>query len=69
MMTGTVKWFNPQKGYGFITSDDGPDYFVHRSAIRNDGLQALVEGQRVEFQITQGQGVSAQAAQVRPQHV
>ncbi len=52
---GTVKWFNPDKGYGFIASDDGRDVFVHFSAIQTDGgFRSLEEGQRVEFDLTQG---------------
>ena len=53
--TGTVKWFNPEKGYGFITRDDGPDLFVHHSAIQGTGFKTLNEGERVEFDIVQGQ--------------
>jgi cold shock protein len=52
-MTGTVKWFNGAKGYGFITREGGPDVFVHFSAIRGDGFRNLEEGQRVEFTIEQ----------------
>jgi CspA family cold shock protein len=52
-MTGTVKWFNGAKGYGFITREGGPDVFVHFSAIRGDGFKNLEEGQRVEFTIEQ----------------
>lgn len=51
---GTVKWFNATKGYGFLTSYDGRDVFVHYSAIQGDGFKTLDEGQRVSFQITQG---------------
>ncbi|HOU32210.1 MAG TPA: cold-shock protein [Synergistaceae bacterium] len=51
---GTVKWFNETKGYGFITTDDGKDVFVHYSAIQGDGFKTLGEGQRVSFDITQG---------------
>jgi CspA family cold shock protein len=54
MVQGTVKWFNGQKGYGFITKDDGQDVFVHYSAISGQGFRSLEEGQRVEFEITQG---------------
>jgi CspA family cold shock protein len=54
MVQGTVKWFNGQKGYGFITQDDGQDVFVHYSAINGQGFRSLEEGQRVEFEITQG---------------
>jgi CspA family cold shock protein len=54
-ITGTVKWFNADKGYGFITRDDGEkDVFVHHSAIQSDGFRTLDEGQRVEFGIEQG---------------
>lgn len=54
MPQGTVKWFSNQKGYGFITQDDGKDIFVHYSAIGGDGFKTLEEGQRVEFEITKG---------------
>jgi len=55
MAQGTVKWFNAEKGYGFIAQDgDGPDVFVHYSAIQSDGYRSLDENQRVEFEITQG---------------
>ena len=49
--TGTVKWFNRSKGYGFIEREDGPDVFVHYSAIRGEGFRNLNEGQRVEFTV------------------
>jgi CspA family cold shock protein len=52
---GTVKWFNADKGYGFIAVDGGKDVFVHYSAILMDGYRSLEQGQRVEFEITQGQ--------------
>lgn len=54
-MTGLVKWFNPEKGFGFITPQDGSkDVFVHFSAIQTNGFKTLAEGQRVEFEITNG---------------
>jgi len=63
---GTVKWFNPDKGFGFITPDDGgPDLFVHFSAIDTSGYRSLDENQRVEFSVTQGPK-GAQAEKVRP---
>jgi len=55
MAQGTVKWFNGDKGYGFIAVDGGPDVFVHVSAISGGGYRSLEEGQKVEFDITQGQ--------------
>jgi cold shock protein len=54
MAQGTVKWFNADKGYGFIAVDGGKDVFVHFSAIQADGYRSLEEGQRVEFDIEQG---------------
>jgi CspA family cold shock protein len=63
--TGTVKWFNPDKGYGFITREDGPDVFVHFSAIAGDGYRNLDENQKVEFDVTEGPK-GPQAANVRP---
>lgn len=55
MARGKVKWFNNSKGYGFIGQDDGPDVFVHFSAIRGDGYKSLQEGDPVEFDVVQGQ--------------
>ena len=53
-VTGTVKWFNASKGYGYIERADGPDVFVHFSAIESEGFKTLNEGQKVEFTIEQG---------------
>ena len=53
--TGTVKWFDEQKGFGFIERESGPDVFAHYSAISSTGYKSLNEGQRVEFNVTQGQ--------------
>ncbi|EPE37430.1 cold shock protein [Candidatus Photodesmus katoptron] len=55
VVTGTVKWFNETKGFGFIQQENGPDVFAHFSAISGDGFRTLVEGQRVEFVVTTGQ--------------
>jgi CspA family cold shock protein len=55
MAQGTVKWFNDEKGYGFIAQDAGPDVFVHHSEIDAQGFRSLVEGQHVEFDLAQGQ--------------
>ena len=64
--TGTVKWFNDSKGFGFITPEDGSkDCFVHHSAIQGSGYKSLAEGQRVEFDVTQGQKGPA-AANIKP---
>ncbi|MBO6701114.1 MAG: cold-shock protein [Pseudomonadales bacterium] len=52
---GTVKWFNESKGYGFISQDSGPDVFAHHSSIQSSGFRTLAEGQRVEFNVTQGE--------------
>ncbi len=65
MTVGTVKWFNPDKGYGFIAAESGEDIFVHFSAIQSTGYRSLNEGQAVEFDITSGPKGS-QAANVRP---
>jgi CspA family cold shock protein len=54
MATGTVKWFNAEKGYGFIAREDGPDVFVHFSAIQSNGFRTLDEGQAVEFEVVPG---------------
>jgi len=64
--TGTVKWFSAEKGFGFITPDDGTaDVFVHFSAIAGEGYRNLEENQQVEYEVTQGQK-GPQAANVRP---
>ena len=55
MATGTVKWFNETKGFGFIQQENGPDVFAHFSAITGDGFKTLAEGQKVEFTVSQGQ--------------
>jgi cold shock protein len=65
MTVGTVKWFNAEKGYGFIRPETGEDVFVHFSAIQASGYRSLTEGQAVEFDIAQGPK-GAQAANVRP---
>jgi CspA family cold shock protein len=54
METGTVKWFNDAKGYGFITRENGTDVFVHHSAIVADGFRSLSEGEKVQFEVTKG---------------
>ena len=54
MATGKVKWFNAEKGYGFITTDDGKDVFVHYSAIQGEGFKTLDEGQKVTYDLVQG---------------
>ncbi|MGP3980056.1 cold-shock protein [Streptomyces sp. KR80] len=66
MPKGTVKWFNADKGFGFITQDEGgPDVFVHFSAIQTGGYKSLEEGQKVEYEVTQGPK-GPQAEQVVP---
>jgi len=63
--SGKVKWFNESKGFGFIEQDNGPDVFVHFSAISGNGFRTLAEGQRVQFSVTQGQkGPQAENVQV-----
>ena len=64
MANGTVKWFNDAKGYGFISQEGGDDVFVHHTAIQMDGFRTLKEGERVEFDVTQGPK-GLQAANVR----
>jgi CspA family cold shock protein len=63
-MTGTVKWFNDEKGFGFIAQKDGEDVFVHFSAIQGDGFRSLADGDPVEFDVTRGPK-GLQAANVR----
>jgi len=63
MQTGKVKWFNSEKGYGFIESDDGQDVFVHFSAIQADGYRSLNEGDKVQFEVSEGDK-GAQASSV-----
>jgi len=66
MPQGTVKWFNDQKGFGFITPDDGSaDVFAHFSEIQSDGFKTLTEGQKVEFEVQQGDK-GPRAANIRP---
>ncbi|MFJ4292831.1 cold-shock protein [Cupriavidus sp. NPDC089707] len=65
MATGVVKWFNDEKGYGFITPDDGgKDLFAHHSEIQGTGFKSLAEGEKVEFEVTQGQK-GLQASNIR----
>ena len=66
MSTGTVKWFNDSKGFGFLQQDDGQgDVFCHHTAIQSEGFRTLAEGQKVEFEVTKGPK-GLQAANVRP---
>lgn len=65
MTHGTVKWFNAEKGFGFIAREDGPDVFVHYSEIDGGGFRSLDENQQVEFEVTQG-AKGLQASAVRP---
>jgi len=64
-VNGTVKWFNDEKGYGFIEQENGPDVFVHFSAIQGTGRRTLIEGQQVTMEVTQGQK-GPQAENVNP---
>jgi len=65
MAEGTVKWFNPDKGYGFIAREEGDDVFVHFSEIQGEGFKTLDEGQAVIFEVTTGQNGKLQATNVR----
>lgn len=65
MAVGTVKWFNPDKGYGFITREDGDDLFAHFSEIQMEGFKTLTEGQEVTFDVTTGQNGKPQASNIR----
>lgn len=64
MAQGTVKWFNDSKGYGFISQEGGEDVFVHHTAIQMEGFRSLAEGQKVEYEVTEGPK-GPQAANVR----
>lgn len=64
MAEGTVKWFNPEKGYGFISQNDGEDLFVHFSEIKMSGFKTLNEGDAVTFEVTEGQNDKLQASNV-----
>jgi cold shock protein len=65
MATGTVKWFSSQKGYGFISQENGPDVFVHQNGIQGEGDKRLEDNQKVEFDVTEGPK-GPQAVNVRP---
>jgi cold shock protein len=65
MARGTVKWFNPDKGYGFIEQEGGDDLFVHFSEVQGEGFKTLDEGQEVEFEVAVGQNGKPQATKVR----
>ena len=65
MARGTVKWFSDEKGFGFISREDGDDVFVHHTGITGEGYKSLKEGQAVEFEVTQGPK-GAQASNVKP---
>lgn len=65
MAQGTVKWFNPEKGYGFISQEDGDDLFVHYSEIKMDGFKTLDEGAAVTFDVTTGKDGKLQASNVQ----
>ena len=65
MAEGTVKWFNPDKGYGFVAREEGDDVFVHFSEIQGEGFKTLDEGQKVIFEVTTGQNGKLQATNVR----
>ncbi len=67
MAQGTVKWFSPEKGYGFISQDGGEDLFVHFSEIQMDGYKTLEEGQSVSFDVATGSNGKLQASNVVPQ--
>jgi CspA family cold shock protein len=65
MATGTVKWFNPDKGYGFISREGEDDVFAHFSEIQGEGFKTLDEGQKVEFEVTTGNNGKQQAVNIR----
>ena len=66
MNTGTVKWFNNEKGYGFLAREDGADVFVHYTAIESEGYRSLTEGQQVEFTVENGpKGLQAAAVTIK----